>query len=140
MVQIFDMLAFFFLVAFYIILSEGARSMGIQQNMADIMRMIKQQRGKSVMELSEELEISASTLQDYLKGEGNPTVKMVERLAEKLEIDPIALVSGRVDPEKRQIILLLLDTIQEVSELPQLKRVRFAELFLELVQLWEEDK
>ena len=45
-----------------------------------------------------------------------------------------------VDPEKRQIILLLLDTIQEVSELPQSKRVRFAELFLELVQLWEEEK
>ena len=113
--------------------------MGMQQNMADLICAIKKQRGKSVMGLSEELEISASTLQDYLKGKGNPTVKMVERLAEKLEIDPIALVSGSVDPEKRQIILLLLDTI-EVSELPQSKRVRFAELFLELVQLWEEEK
>ena len=114
--------------------------MGMQQNMADLICAIKKQRGKSVMGLSEELEISASTLQDYLKGKGNPTVKRVERLAEKLEIDPIALVSGSVDPEKRQIILLLLDTIQEVSELPQSKRVRFAELFLELVQLWEEEK
>lgn len=55
--------------------------MGMQQNMADLICAIKKQRGKSVMGLSEELEISASTLQDYLKGKGNPTVKMVERLA-----------------------------------------------------------
>ena len=48
--------------------------MGMQQNMADLICAIKKQRGKSVMGLSEELEISASTLQDYLKEIGRAHV------------------------------------------------------------------
>lgn len=113
--------------------------MGIQQNMADMMRTIKRQRGKSMAEFSEELEISSSTLQECLNARGNPTMKMVERLAEKLDVNPVALISGVVEPDKYQILLLLFDTVREVAILPQDKRLRFAELFLELIQLWGED-
>lgn len=113
--------------------------MGIQQNMADMMCAIKRQRGKSMAEFSEELEISSSTLQEYLNARGNPTMKMVERLAEKLDVNPVALISGVVEPDKYQILLLLFDTVREVAILPQDKRLRFAELFLELIQLWGED-
>ena len=49
-------------ILFCIILSKEVISMGIQQNMADMMRAIKRQRGKSMAEFSEELEISSSTL------------------------------------------------------------------------------
>ena len=113
--------------------------MGIQQNMADMMRTIKRQRGKSMAEFSEELEISSSTLQECLNARGTPTMKMVERLAEKLDVNPVALISGVVEPDKYQILLLLFDTVREVAILPQDKRLRFAELFLELIQLWGED-
>jgi len=117
---------------------EGGVSMGMQENIADMLRAKKQFSGRSISDWSEELGIAPSTLQDYLKGTGNPTVKMVEHLAEKLDIAPIALVAGKMEPEQYEIVLLMLDTIKEVSILPQPKRLRFAELFLELVRLWED--
>ena len=102
--------------------------MGILENIADLMLATKKSSGKSVAILSEELEISPSTLQDYLKATGNPTIKMVERLAEKLDLDPIALMAGSMEPEQYEIVLL-----------PQSRRLRFAQLFLELIQLWEDE-
>lgn len=112
--------------------------MSIQENMADMLRAKRKLSGQSINEWADELGIAPSTLQDYLKGNGNPTVKMVEHLGEKMGINPVALLSGDIEPEQIQTVLLLLDTIQAVSILPQPKRLRFAEQFLELVQLWEE--
>ena len=60
-------------------------------------------------------------------------------LADKLGVDPLVLMSGDIEPEQRQTALLLLDTIQAVSVLPQAKRLRFAEQFMELVQLLGEE-
>ncbi len=112
--------------------------MGIQENMASMLRAKRQLDGQSIENWSEELGISHSTLQEYLKGAGNPTVKMIEHLAEKLAVDPVALVAGDMDPEQYKLVLLMLDTVKAVSVLSQPKRLRFAELFLELVRLWEE--
>jgi transcriptional regulator with XRE-family HTH domain len=111
--------------------------MGMLENMAGMLRRMKELNGKSIEEWSEELGIASSTLQDYLKGSGNPTVKMVDHLARKLDIDPLALMSGKMEPEQYQIVVLMLDTIKAVAALPHPKRVRFANLFLELTQLWE---
>lgn len=113
--------------------------MGMQKNIAQMLRAKRQLSGQSIEEWSEELGIASSTLQDYLKGEGNPTIRMVEHLAEKLGIDPVALVSGKLEPEQHEIVLLMLNTIQAVSKLPQPKRLKFAELFLEQVRLWEDE-
>lgn len=121
-----------------IILSKGGVDVSIQENMADMLRAKRKLSGQSINEWADELGIAPSTLQDYLKGNGNPTVKMVEHLGEKMGINPVALLSGDIEPEQIQTVLLLLDTIQAVSILPQPKRLRFAEQFLELVQLWEE--
>jgi len=117
----------------------GAENMGMQENMADMLRAKRALSGQSIEDWSEELGIASSTLQDYLKGAGNPTIKMVENLAQKLDINPIALISGNMEPEQYEIVLLMLDTIKAVSALDQPRRVKFAELFLELVQLWGED-
>jgi len=116
----------------------GAEHMGMQENMADILRAKRKLSGQSIDDWSKKLEIAPSTLQDYLKGSSNPTVKMVEHLARKLDVDPIALVAGKMDADQYEVVLLMLDTIQAVSSLPQDKRLRFAELFLESVRLWEE--
>lgn len=110
--------------------------MGIQQNMADTIRMIMTLREKTLDELAEELEISRSTLQEYIKARGNPTALMIEHLAQKLHIDPAVLMTGLLDLDRREIVLLLLNSIQAVAELPDGKRIRFAELFLEMVHLW----
>lgn len=110
--------------------------MGIRENMAEMMRLLKRYRRKTVEEFSEDLDISASTLQDYMGGRGNPTVIMIEHLAQKLGVDPITLISGKIEPEQSEIVCLLLDTIQAVADLPQPRRLKFAALFQELVQLW----
>ena len=47
--------------------------MSIQQNMADIMNIIKQRKALSIAEFSAELGISCLTLQEYLNAQGNPT-------------------------------------------------------------------
>lgn len=112
--------------------------MGIQQNMADVIRLLKQERGKSLMEFAEELEISRSTLQEYLTGRGNPSLEMVEHLARKLSVDPVVLLTGMFEPSQQKILFLLLDTIREIALLPEEKRLRFAELLLEMIRLWEE--
>lgn len=113
--------------------------MGMRENMSEVMRMLKRYNKKSVEEISTDLDISSSTLQEYLSGKGNPTVSMIEHIAEKLGVDPIALVSGKIEAEQSQIVFLLLDTIQAVADLPQPRRLKFAELFLELVNLWEDE-
>ena len=112
--------------------------MGIQENMANVMRALKETRHKSLAELSEELEISRSALQEYLTGTGNPRITTVEHLAEKLGIDPVFLVSDSFNISQLEVLLLLFDTIQIVSDLPAPKRRRFAELLLEILSLWGE--
>ena len=52
--------------------------MSIQDNMADMLRAKRKLSGQSIEEWAEELGIAQSTLQEYMKGNGNPTVKMVE--------------------------------------------------------------
>lgn len=113
--------------------------MGIQQNMADIMRIIKKESGKSIAEFSEELNISCTALQKYLNAEGNPTIKTIELLAAKMRIDPIEFMAGTFEPNQYRIIFLLLDTLQEVSSLSPIKKERFTELFLEIIHLWDEE-
>ena len=56
--------------------------MEIQENMAAVIHALKEKRGQSLTELSEDLEISRSALQEYLAGNGNPTLATVEHLAE----------------------------------------------------------
>lgn len=113
--------------------------MGIQKNMADMMNIIKQKKGISMADFSEELEISCSTLQDYLNAQGNPTIQMVEHLAYKLELDPITLMAGLFEPDQIKILLILLDSIQGLSHLSQQKRRKFAELLQQMIQLWDDD-
>ena len=113
--------------------------MGIQQNMADTIRMIMGLRKKTLEEFANDLGISRSTLQEYIKAHGNPTALMIEHIAQKLEIDPAILMTGLLDLDRREIVLLLLNSIQALAELPKEKRIRFAELFLEMVHLWNSE-
>ena len=113
--------------------------MGLQENMAATIRTIMKKEHKSLAEFSEELEISRTALYDYLNAKGNPSASTIEHIAGKLEISPAALMTGLMDLDRKEVVLLLMDTIQSVAELPEGKRVRFAELFLEMVGLWNEE-
>lgn len=67
--------------------------MGLRQNLASALNAIKIAQGLSLTEFAEELEISRSHLQVYLKGEGNPTMNTIEHIAERLHVNPITLIS-----------------------------------------------
>lgn len=112
--------------------------MGIQQNVAKMMRAFKTAENKSTTEFSEELEISRSTLQSYLNGTGNPSLSMLEHIAEKLDVDPLVLMSDAFSNDPADMILLMMRTMNVVDMLSEEKRRVLAELFLQIVSLWEE--
>lgn len=112
--------------------------MEIQKNMAAVMRALKRESGKSTVDFAEELEISKSTLQDYLSGRGNPCVETIEHLAKKLHVDVSFLISGAFSEDQLEVLLKLLDTLCLLSELPRPKRRQFARLLQEMVALWDE--
>lgn len=109
-----------------------------QKSMAAVMRALKRESGKSTADFEEELEISKSTLQDYLSGKGNPCVEPIEHLAQKLHVDVSFLISGAFSEDQLEVLLKLLDTPCLLSELPHPKRRHFARLLQEMAALWDE--
>ncbi len=111
--------------------------MEIQKNIAAVMRAFKEERGKTMTEFSDYLEISRSALQEYLSGNGNPNVTTLEHLAKKLEIDPSLLICGAFSQGQLTILLKLLDMLKLISGLEVEQRCRFGQLLLEMVSLWD---
>ena len=112
--------------------------MSLQENMAAVIQEAMKRENKSITEFSEELGISRNALYNYSKGQGNPTFSTLEHIAERMGIHPASLILGVFDLDQQETSRLLLDTIQSVAKLPEDKRLRFAELFLEMIQLWDE--
>lgn len=112
--------------------------MEIQRNMANVIRALKEASGKSLSEFSEELEVSRSALQEYLSGEGNPSAATIEHLAKKLGVDASFLISGVLSGDQIEILLMLLDILKLLSGLSPERRIRFVQLLLEMVSLWNE--
>lgn len=109
--------------------------MEITENLANTLRRFKNNRHISMIEMANELEISSSTLQDYLSGQGNPSIKTIEHIASKMQISPNFLLSNTLSNKSLNIILPLLESFSLVEKLPQEKRNKFADLFYELIQL-----
>lgn len=112
--------------------------MQIQQNMATVIRVVKEARGESLAEFSAELEISRSSLQEYLSGRGNPNISTIEHLAEKLGVDPIFLLTGTHPGDEMNSLLNMINQLGYLSRLDTDNRVLFVEKLLELVHIWNE--
>ena len=112
--------------------------MELKRNMATVIRALKEESGKSTADFSVELEVSRSTLQKYLSGQGNPNLSTVEHLAEKLGIDASFLISSNSSEDQLDILLKLLETLKLLSGLSIGKRQKFAQLLLEMVSLWDD--
>ena len=124
-------------IIFLLIIKERSDFVEIQENMAAVIHALKEKRGQSLTELSEELEISRSALQEYLAGNGNPTLATVEHLAERLGIPSVALVSGTLPSGQFDVLMTLLDSLKLLSGLSADQRRRFTELLGEMLTLWE---
>lgn len=118
-------------------LGRGVLEMNLRENLAAMIRAYMRKNHLSLTKLADELGISRNSLYDYRNGEGNPTLLMLEHIADKMEISPAALVAGMVDLDQLEIVLLLLDMVQSIAELPEEDRLQVAELFLEMVRLWK---
>lgn len=131
------MLEFISPVEFCIIKSKGGSAVNLHESIAEAIRRIMKERNKSLTEFAEELDISKNALYSYLRGDGNPSIGTLEGIAKKLEIEPAALLLGVLDQGDRQkIAMAILETFQNVALLPEERRMRFAELFLEMMKLW----
>lgn len=113
--------------------------MNLNEGLAASICAIMKRKHISLSEFAEELGISRTALHDYSKGRGNPSTATIEHIARTLGIAPAVLVTGLADEDRREIILLLLDTVDGIARLSGEKRLRLAELFMEMVQLWDED-
>ncbi len=110
--------------------------MNLNECLAATIRAIMKRKHMSLTEFSEELGISRTALHGYIRGEGNPSTSTIEHIARRMGVSTAALFTGT--EEQREITLLLLDTIQEVAELPKEKCLQMAEYFLAMVKLWSE--
>lgn len=114
--------------------------MNLNKNLAAVLNIIKSERQKSMTEFSEELEISRSTLQEYLSGAGNPNLTTIEHIAQKLNVSPCFLLWGDFKDEQLSAFLKITDFLSLVSYLTPEKRKRFAELLFEMISLWGGDE
>jgi len=62
----------------------------------------------------------------------------IVHIAEKLDINPAALIAPSFDTSQLQIIGLLLQMNETVQSLDSEKRKTFMNLLLQMVQLWED--
>ena len=95
-----------------------------------------EQRHLSITAFSDELQISRTALQDYLKGTGNPRVETVEYLAKRLNIEPVTLVSGIFNPTQMDILLHLFKSFEFVDKLSEDKQNQLVSFILEVIDLW----
>lgn len=94
--------------------------MSIQENVARSMRRVRQERHISIELFADELGITKTSAQLYLKGEGNPRADTLELLAEGCGLSIAELVSGPPPGGERAETLLC--AAQLLSGLPPDKR------------------
>ena len=67
--------------------------MEIQANIAETVRRVMEERGKTLSELSAELDIPLSSMKNYAKGAKNLRADTIDMLAWKLGLTPAELIS-----------------------------------------------
>lgn len=108
----------------------------IQQNIAMTLSAYKRRKNYTIVELSEDLDISRSVLQDYLACRRNPRADTIEHIAKKLNVSPAALVSGGlISQTEYDLIFVLLDTLDAFHDLSPDRQREGLDLFIRLLHL-----
>ncbi len=108
--------------------------MRLCHNLAIIVKTKQRELGLSNVEMARRTGISRATLTGILRGEGNPRLSTVERIAEKLGLDPVRLHCFAHNDEERVFLEQTLEMVDKAGDLSPDKRERFMELFRALVQ------
>ncbi len=110
--------------------------MTLRENLADSIATIRRTQKKSLSEFAEELAISRSSLQDILKGKGNPTLSTVELVADQLDLDPLLLLS--CSEGKARVAARLSDLFDWFRQLPDDKQQEFVAAFNTILSMLTE--
>ena len=71
--------------------------MKMNETLACKLSIMRKLYGKSLVEFAEEIDVSKTTLQNIEAGKANLTLNMVETIANRLGISPMALISDEYD-------------------------------------------
>ena len=108
--------------------------MEIQANIAETVRRVMEERGKTLSELSAELDIPLSSMKNYAKGAKNLRADTIDMLVWKLGLTPAELISqlpsGWAEAETA------VRAAQAFGNLTLEKQSQGIELFLKLVDLF----
>ena len=108
--------------------------MEIRANIAETVRRVMEERGKTLPELSAELDIPLSSMKNYAKGAKNLRADTIDMLAWKLGLPPAELMSqlpsGWAEAETA------VRAAQAFGNLTLEKQSQGIELFLKLVDLF----
>lgn len=108
----------------------------VKHNIAKTLRRSMEVRHQTLMEFSEELNISKTALRQYLRGTANPTIETLATISDKLGMTPAELIAD--DPAGVSQATLLLHAAQEIGSLPTEQQREGIRLFLALVDLFSQ--
>lgn len=108
--------------------------MEIRANIAETVRRVMEERGKTLSELSAELDIPLSSMKNYAKGSKNLRADTIELLAKKFGITPAELISQL--PSGWSKAEVIVQAAQAFGGLTCEKQSQGIELFLKLVDLF----
>ncbi len=111
--------------------------MSIIENVSLRIQEYKEFRHMSLSGMSDDLGIPVSSLQCYLKGTSDLRATTIELLAEKMDIPLMEMVSGPSPEWERAETIIR--AAKEFAVLPEEKREKGVQLFLQLVALLAKD-
>ena len=110
--------------------------MSLQKNLSDSLNAIHTSRHQTLTAFAEELGISRSSLQEILKGNGNPRIDTIEQIAKQLHVDPLELLSSSEDELK--VTVPLSQLIGAASHLSDEKKKELLCAFNSIVMMFSE--
>ena len=113
---------------------KGGEFILLWHNLSVSVKAARQELELSNEEMARCSGISRTTLTGILRGEGNPRLSTVERIAEKLGLEPVRLLCFAHNDEERVFLEQTLEMVDKAGALSPDKRERFMELFRTLVR------
>lgn len=107
----------------------------LQRNFSNAMTVIKTARKLSITDFSEEIGISRSSMQEILKGTCNPRISTIEYIADNLGVHPAGLLFPGCSNSQLEFSLILLQTLETFSDLPEDRQREAAELLCQLLRI-----
>lgn len=113
--------------------------MTLQKNFCNFISAIQHSSKESITAFSKELQISRSLLQEILNGTANPRMDTVEHIANRLQVDPIHLLTCSYSHEQLHVAVPLLYIIEQaVLKLSKEERTSFIELLDKMLRLFKD--